>query len=213
MFSNADSEAHAPVTNLKSTIATALAVPALKEVGDALLDSVGTNPDLKLGSFTDAEDDKLIIPHSSPKASPANGTRSDVATRAAEATPNPGTITGTGNATGNDASPSPEIIAMAGNKPSTGATGGASSTATTSTPTGVVDEALKDTKEVVEGTETKASAFTTPATVAVGPKMTVEANMESNVTATDTSPSPKNLYSIFSKTPSKPPALTALGKT
>ena len=43
--------------------------------------------------------------------------------------------------------------------------------------------------------------------------MPLESNTGNNIASTDTSPSPKNLYSIFSKTPSKPPALTPLGKS
>jgi len=54
------------------------------------------------------------------------------------------------------------------------------------------------------------AAFTTPSTTTVA--VTVESKLEDSM-ATHTSPSPKNLYSIFSKTPSKSPALTTLGKT
>jgi len=50
---------------------------------------------------------------------------------------------------------------------------------------------------------TDAPAFTAPATVAIGTALE----------SADTSHSPKNLYSIFFKTPSKSPALTGLGKT
>jgi len=62
-----------------------------------------------------------------------------------------------------------------------------------------------------------APAFTTPATAAVAmdSQMGSKANLETNSasTKTKTSPSPKNLYSIFaSKTPSKSPILTPLGK-
>jgi len=43
--------------------------------------------------------------------------------------------------------------------------------------------------------------------------MIAKPNSETKPASTDTSPPPKNLYSIFSKTPSKSPTLTALGKT
>jgi len=99
--------------------------------------------------------------------------------------------------------------------------------------TGVIDDASKAMEVVavvgavagmvagaVAGTvaATNAPAFPTPASattaVAGSPKTTVESTLEGNIASTDTSPSPKNLYSIFaSKTPSKPPTLTPLGKT
>jgi len=60
----------------------------------------------------------------------------------------------------------------------------------------------------IAGTGVSASTTHATATVAGGLTMPLKSNA-----STDTSPAPKNLYSIFSKTPSKAPALTALGKT
>ena len=62
---------------------------------------------------------------------------------------------------------------------------------------------LEDAK-VVNTAGKEDPAFTTPATAAVDSKMTVEFKWGNNTLSNDPSPSPKNLYSIFSpKAPSK----------
>ena len=80
-----------------------------------------------------------------------------------------------------------------------------------------VDPSTSSKKLYAEVAGTVVPAFTSPATatatVASGLTMPPESNLEGNIASTDTSPSPKNLYSIFSKMPSKSPTLTTLGKT
>jgi len=79
---------------------------------------------------------------------------------------------------------------------------------TEGTPSTEVNPATSSKKLFAEVAGTDAPAFTTPTTAAVAIGTALESNGP-----TDTSPSPKNLYSIFSKTPSKSLALTGLGKT
>jgi len=88
-----------------------------------------------------------------------------------------------------------------------------------------VDDASKGATEVVNVAGADVPAFTTPTTVTAGagPENAswavttakgLSPNLETNIDSTNPSPPPQILYSIFaSKTPSKSPTLTPLGKT
>jgi len=88
-----------------------------------------------------------------------------------------------------------------------------------------VDDASKGATEVVNVARADVPAFTTPTTVTAGagPENAswavttakgLSPNLETNIDSTNPSPPPQILYSIFaSKTPSKSPTLTPLGKT
>ena len=131
-----------------------------------------------------------------------NGTGNDIDDRIGlnnEGTVDGGSVAGSGNAT---ATPSTDstVYPTVEDAP----TGD-------SRPSGTeVDPSTSSKKLYVEVAGT---AFTTPATATGSLMMPLEPNMGSNIASTDTSPSPKNLYNIFSKMPSKSPTLTPLGKT
>ena len=175
-------------------------------------DSVSPNDDLTVASKLSTAECAGTIDTLPSEDSPPDGVTGivDNTSKAMEG----GTVAGTGiGVTGgiNEASKAMEIVAVAGAVAGTaaGVTAGTASTKWMEAVdgTGIVARAVAGT---VAGAAVgiDAPAFTTPATAAV----TLESTSAS--TKTMTSPSPKNLYSIFaSKTPSKSPILTPLGKT